>query len=145
LEETIPEIDETINNYPKKPIFGVDIQEHLRVSISINPNGISPVIRKLIESMIEQNAFEEEGIFRIGGSKAKMNRLISAINSGYLDYIDFKEYDVHCLASVLKQYLRDLPDSIMCNDLYNDWINATKYISLSPLSLSLSLSYYLSF
>ena len=44
------------------PIFGVNIAEHLRVSTSINPNEVSPVIRKLIESMIRQNAFEEEVI-----------------------------------------------------------------------------------
>lgn len=55
-----------------------------------------------------------------------MNRLISSINAGYLELIDFSDYDIHCLASVLKQYLRDLPDSIMCNNLYEDWLNAVK-------------------
>ncbi len=67
-----------------------------------------------------------KGIFRIAGSKAKMNRLIYSINSGYLDLVDFNDYDVHCLASVLKQYLRDLPDSIMCNEFYDDWLNAVQ-------------------
>jgi hypothetical protein len=60
LEEIIPEIAETINNYPKKPVFSVSLKENLRVSTSINPNDVSPVIRKLIESMVRQNAFSEE-------------------------------------------------------------------------------------
>jgi hypothetical protein len=145
LEQLIPDIKNTIRDYSKRPIFGLSIEEHMRLANT--QSDVSPVIRGLIDGMIKQNVFNEEvrirgipilflicfdicfdlqGVFRIAGSKAKMNRLISSINAGYLDYIDLNDYDVHCLASVLKQYLRDLPDSIMCNNLCDDWISAIK-------------------
>jgi hypothetical protein len=88
---------------------------------------VSPVIRKLIEGMCKQNVFAEEGIFRVAGSRIKMNCILYAINAGYLDYLDtVNDYDVHCLAGVLKQYIRELPDSILCNELYDNWISAIK-------------------
>ena len=90
-----------------------------------NLEEVSPVIKKLTHSMCAQNAFEEEGIFRIAGSRVKMNCLLNAINSGYLDVLDTtNDFDVHCLAGVLKQYIRELPDSLLCNDFYEDWIEA---------------------
>lgn len=92
---------------------------------------VSPVIRKLIEGMCKQNVFVEEGIFRVAGSRIKMNCLLYAINAGYLEYLDFaNDFDVHCLAGVLKQYIRELPDSILCNGLYDYWINAIKYVQI---------------
>ena len=89
---------------------------------------VSPVIRKLIDGMWRQSAFVEEGIFRVAGSRVKMNCLLYAINAGYLEHIDVvNDFDVHCLASVLKQYIRELPDSILCNELYESWLVAIKY------------------
>lgn len=85
------------------------------------------MIRRLVEAMCKQGVFSEEGIFRVAGSRIKMNCILYAINAGYLDHLDLpNDYDVHCLAGVLKQYIRELPDSILCNDLYDSWINAIK-------------------
>lgn len=126
LDLLIPDVDESIHNYYKKPVFGSDLEEY--VERSRRPGSledVSPVIKKLIHSMYAQNAFEEEGIFRVAGSRVKMNCLLNAINSGYLDVLDTtNDFDVHCLAGVLKQYIRELPDSLLCNDYYEDWIEA---------------------
>lgn len=126
LDLLIPDVDEAIHNYYKKPVFGSDLEEY--VERSQKPGGnekVSPVIKKLIHSMYAQNAFSEEGIFRIAGSRVKMNCLLNAINAGYLDYLDTtNDFDVHCLAGVLKQYIRELPDSLLCNEHYEDWIEA---------------------
>jgi hypothetical protein len=126
LDLLIPEVDETIHNYHKKPVFGGDLEEYVERSRRPgNLEEVSPVIKKLTHSMCAQNAFEEEGIFRIAGSRVKMNCLLNAINSGYLDVLDTtNDFDVHCLAGVLKQYIRELPDSLLCNDFYEDWIEA---------------------
>ena len=137
LEKLIPEVKSSLECYTKKPVFGCPLAEYVYMNnpslrsqssaSDLHKPHLSPVIRKLIESMRAQNALEEEGLFRIAGSRIKMNCLIHAINAGYIDYLDTdNEYDIHCLASVLKQYLRELPDSILCNDLYDDWTNAIK-------------------
>ena len=72
------------------------------------------------------NYLFSKGLFRMAGSRVKMNRLISCLNAGYLDVIDLSDYDVHCLASVLKQYIRDLPDSLLCSSLSDEWNYAVK-------------------
>ncbi len=132
LDTLIPGVEETINNYHKKPVFGHPLEEYVQRNLRATNNGqpqslVSPVIRKLIDGMCRQNVFSEEGIFRIAGSRIKMNCLLYAINSGYLEYLDTtNDFDVHCLAGVLKQYIRELPDSILCNHLYDEWIRAIK-------------------
>ncbi len=121
----IPEVDKAIYSYYKKPVFGSDLEEY--VERSRRPGSledVSPVIKWLIQSMYAQNVLEEEGIFRIAGSRVKMNCLLNAINCGYLDYLDTHDFDVHCLAGVLKQYIRELPDSLLCDKFYEDWIKA---------------------
>lgn len=132
LDQQIPGVKESLSNYNKKPVFGCSLSEYVNMSNSnasftSSTNSVSPVVRKLIESMCKQNVFNEEGIFRIAGSRIKMNCLLYAINAGYIDYLDTDNYfDVHCLAGVLKQYIRELPDSILCNELYDSWLNAIK-------------------
>lgn len=127
LDHLIPQLSGKITQFTKRvPSFGEPLEDHID-----STNNLSPIIFKLIENMKKQNAHLEEGIFRIAGSRVKMNCLISAINAGYLDLIDFNEFDVHCLASVLKQYLRDLPDSLLCNNLHDEWSLAVN----SPLNL----------
>lgn len=143
LEKLIPGVKDSINSYNKKPVFGCSLNEYVSMhnalttpaAASVTPNGsstsstslVSPVIRKLVEAMCKQGVFAEEGIFRVAGSRIKMNCILYAINAGYLDYLDLaNEFDVHCLAGVLKQYIRELPDSILCNDLYDSWISAIK-------------------
>ena len=132
LDALIPGVKESLVNYNKKPVFGCSLAEYVH-NYNSNTSGprndlqLSPVIYKLINSMCRQNAFAEEGIFRIAGSRIKMNCLMYAINAGYLDYLDTtNDFDVHCLAGVLKQYIRELPDSILCNELYEHWIAAIK-------------------
>jgi hypothetical protein len=133
LDTLIPGVEDSIKYYHKKPVFGYPIEEYVQRSLQQTNNNnqqqvlVSPVIKKLIDGMCRQNVFSEEGIFRIAGSRVKMNCLMYAINSGYLEYLDLtSDFDVHCLAGVLKQYIRELPDSLLCNHLYEDWIRAIK-------------------
>ena len=145
LDQLIPGAKDSLATYNKKPVFGCALGEHVTIhnsmsAVNLNssiPNNsspssssqslVSPVIRKLVEGMCKQGVFAEEGIFRVAGSRIKMNCILYAINAGYLEYLDMvNDYDVHCLAGVLKQYIRELPDSILCNDLYDSWIGAIK-------------------
>ncbi len=141
LDSIIPNVQESFMNYTKKPVFGCSILEcvnntnnirslnHISNGMSNNSELqlVSPIIRRIIESMCKQNVFNEEGIFRVTGSRIKMNCLMHAINAGYLDHLDLtNDFDVHCLAGVLKQYIRELPDSILCNDMCDQWLNAIK-------------------
>ncbi|RNA39658.1 rho GTPase-activating 44-like isoform X3 [Brachionus plicatilis] len=123
IDSLIPDVKDSLKNYNKKPVFGCSLSDY--VNMTNSQTSVSPVIRKLIEGMCRQDVFNEEGIFRVAGSRIKMNCILYAINAGYLEYLDTNnDYDVHCLAGVLKQYIRELPDSILCNDLQDEWINS---------------------
>lgn len=135
LETLIPSVKESIHTYNKKPVFGCPLADYvnisnqnqvtLRTTANTDLQHVSPVIKKLIDGMCKQNVFNEEGIFRVAGSRIKMNCIMHAINAGYLDFLDTtNDFDVHCLAGVLKQYIRELPDSLLCNDMYDYWISA---------------------
>lgn len=145
LDSLIPGIKDSLSTYNKKPVFGCSLNEYVAANAQhqainnkqessggglVANSYVSPVIRKLIEAMCKQNVFQEEGIFRIAGSRIKMNCLIYAINAGYLEHLDLaNDYDVHCLSGVLKQYIRELPDSLLCNDYYENWIAAIKLVN----------------
>ncbi|KAL3223408.1 hypothetical protein MRX96_027580 [Rhipicephalus microplus] len=66
---------------------------------------------------------DEEGLFRITGSASKIKKLKSAFNAGFADMSEF-ERDPHTVASVLKLYLRELPEPLMTFDLYDEWMKA---------------------
>jgi DNA-binding ferritin-like protein len=147
LDTLIPNVKESLVKYSRKPVFGSSLQEYVNMSLNSNPVSVrnhnniaegqlllSPIIKKTIEGMCKQNVFNEEGIFRIAGSRIKMNCIIYAVNAGYLDYLDMQnDFDVHCLAGVLKQYFRELPDSVLCNELYENWIEAINTPSSNKL------------
>jgi hypothetical protein len=135
LDTLIPGVKDSLSTYYKKPIFGCSLNEYVALTNVNNTSNnskaevsyVSPVIRRLIEGMCRQGVFNEEGIFRVAGSRIKMNCLLYAINAGYLDQLDLaNDFDVHCLAGVLKQYIRELPDSLLCDDFYDQWIAAIK-------------------
>ena len=56
-----------------------------------------------------------EGIYRISGVKSKVQALKEAYNKGVHVYLH--EYEPNIVASLLKQYLRDLPEPVLTSEL----------------------------
>ncbi len=56
-----------------------------------------------------------EGIYRISGVKSKIQALKDAYNKGVHVYLH--EYEPNIVASLLKQYLRDLPEPVLTAEL----------------------------
>ena len=56
-----------------------------------------------------------EGIYRISGVKSKVQALKDAYNKGVHVYLH--EYEPNIVASLLKQYLRDLPEPVLTSEL----------------------------
>ncbi|KAL1429666.1 hypothetical protein MTO96_015878 [Rhipicephalus appendiculatus] len=105
-------------NSPQKPVFGFPLEEHLRV----NGRRIALVVEKCAACLLA-SGMDEEGLFRITGSASKIKKLKSAFNAGFADMSEF-ERDPHTVASVLKLYLRELPEPLMTFDLYDEWMKA---------------------
>jgi len=84
----------------------------------------SPVYR-CIEYLEYKSASEEEGIFRLSGASSVIKTLKERFNNeGDVKLVDGKHYDVHAVASVLKAYLRELPESVLTSSLLVDLVKA---------------------
>ncbi|KAJ1358227.1 hypothetical protein KIN20_016596 [Parelaphostrongylus tenuis] len=52
----------------------------------------------------------------------------AAFDAGQIDTDERAYYlDPHSVCSVLKSYLRELPDPLLTHRLHNDWVNASKF------------------
>ena len=56
---------------------------------------------------------KEEGIFRLAGSKEKAENIRGLIDAGKEASLEEMSDDVHCIAGLLKQYLRELPQPLI--------------------------------
>lgn len=59
-----------------------------------------------------------------------MLALISDANAVNLD-----DYNIHVIASVLKQWLRDLPNPLMTFELYEEFLRATGMATISDITM----------
>ncbi|VDM74628.1 unnamed protein product [Strongylus vulgaris] len=122
LEMVLPEIRRDIDNARPRPVFGIDLSEHLR-----HTQGRVALVLEKCCSMLRASGFTEKGLFRVNGNNTKIRRMKAAFDAGQID-IDERAYcmDPHSVCSVLKSYLRELPDPLLTHRLHNDWVNAAK-------------------
>ncbi|XP_050527279.1 uncharacterized protein LOC126897603 isoform X2 [Daktulosphaira vitifoliae] len=79
-------------------------------------------------SYLENYGLHKVGVFRISSSKKRLRQLREDFDHGKsLESILSKTEDhVHDVATLLKEYFRALPDSLLCNDLYQCFIQTQK-------------------
>ncbi|VDP10195.1 unnamed protein product, partial [Soboliphyme baturini] len=123
LEECLPRVTDKIDKYPRRPVYGCHLDDHLRYS------GRS--IAKVLEvccGVLYESGIQLEGLFRVPGNVLKVKKLKSAFDAGEIDLSD-AEVDTYAFAGALTSYLCSLPDSLMCNRLYDQWIEAAQISS----------------
>nr|XP_022318795.1 rho GTPase-activating protein 17-like isoform X2 [Crassostrea virginica] len=120
LDQAIPKLNEALECNPLKPVYGVSLEEHLRVT----GRDIALVLEVCIITLIE-GGLEEEGLFRIAGMASKVKKLKNAFDANVIDMEEYAQ-DLHTVAGALKQYLRELPEPLLTTQLYPDFINAAK-------------------
>ncbi|KAF7284838.1 hypothetical protein GWI33_021481 [Rhynchophorus ferrugineus] len=84
------------------------------------PNIVSECIRHL-----EHNGLHTFGIFRVSASKKRLRQLREDFDCGKEVTIDDDQCP-HDVASLLKEYLRDLPDPLLCRDLYHAFVQTQR-------------------
>ncbi len=74
---------------------------------------------------VEKRGISEVGIYRVSGSAADVQRLKKAFEANPYEAEQLlKEVDIHSVAGTLKQYLRDLPESLVTTPIYNKMFEA---------------------
>ncbi|KAI8048553.1 Rho GTPase activation protein [Syncephalis plumigaleata] len=105
-----------------RPIFGVD----LALQLKRDNMDIPPILSKCATS-IEKHGIKSEGIYRISGPVSQLRQLKAAFDKdNELVLLGEKEplYDIHAIAGVLKQYLRELPEPLLTRALSEEFIQA---------------------
>ena len=83
-----------------------------------------PVLVECCIKFIETYGMLTEGIYRRSGVQSKINRLLVELRvDAWNVRISREEYTEHDVASVLKRFLRTLPEPLLTNELYSKWIN----------------------
>ncbi|XP_059495952.1 GEM-interacting protein isoform X2 [Stegostoma tigrinum] len=101
-------------------LFGVEFAQAPRETADEVPF----IIRKCTAE-IESRALNVQGLYRVNGSKIRISKLRQSFENGG-DLIDMSENSPHDITNVLTLYLRELPESIVLSNLYNDFINFAK-------------------
>ncbi|KAG5896314.1 hypothetical protein JTB14_030518 [Gonioctena quinquepunctata] len=100
-----------------KRVFGVSL-----VTLLTEDNKIPPVIEKLL-STIELYGLYTEGIYRKSGVSSKIKEVKNKMDENP-EEVEFDRYQVHVLASVLKSFLREMPEPLLTFECYENFITA---------------------
>ena len=112
-------LEKRSTDYPLSPCLTCDLTEHC--SQRVNQRIAYPI--EISVSLMEP-FLREEGLFRITPSHGKQKRFLSELDLQLIDKsstLDKLNYDVHVPAAALKQYLRELPNCLLTNDLLPQW------------------------
>ncbi|XP_078388525.1 unconventional myosin-IXAa isoform X2 [Cetorhinus maximus] len=97
--------------------FGVEVSR-----LTNDERSVPLVVEKLI-NYIEMHGLYTEGIYRKSGSTNKIKELKQGLDTD-INSMNLDEYNIHVIASVFKQWLRDLPNPLMTFELYDEVLRA---------------------
>ncbi|CAL8353265.1 unnamed protein product [Boreogadus saida] len=97
--------------------FGVPLSELCTLGLVAEEDRVPKVVHRMVEHL-RQHALHQEGLFRVNGNVRAVESLRHRLQSG--EEVDLlAEGDVCTVASLLKQYLRDLPEGLVHSAVQN--------------------------
>ncbi|XP_040269613.1 unconventional myosin-IXa isoform X1 [Bufo bufo] len=98
---------------------------HFGVELSrlTNEDRTVPVLLEKLISYIEMHGLYTEGIYRKPGSTNKIRELRQNLDAD-IDGVNLDDYNIHVIASVFKQWLRELPNPLMTFELYEEFLRS---------------------
>ncbi|XP_030331070.1 GEM-interacting protein-like isoform X1 [Strigops habroptila] len=102
------------------PLFGIDFTQVPRDF----PEEVPFIVVKCT-SEIEARALGVQGIYRISGSKARVEKLCQAFENGR-SLVELSEHSPHDITGVLKHFLKELSAPVLLSHLYNELMTLAK-------------------
>ncbi|EDV27263.1 uncharacterized protein TRIADDRAFT_55023 [Trichoplax adhaerens] len=110
----------------REQIFGCPLD-----SLCEREQGSVPLFVQLCLSQIEKYGLDNEGLYRVGGNMALVNKIKYMVDQELkLDLEDDLWKDVPVLTSAIKLYFRELPESLLSKSLFDDFIIALSIIAI---------------
>lgn len=89
-----------------------------------------PVLVECCIKYIETYGVLSEGIYRRSGVQSKVQRLLQRLKSdAWNQHISIEEFTEHDVANVLKRFFRTLPEPLLTNQLYSQWIDGLNSVN----------------
>ncbi|KAN0037318.1 hypothetical protein ACTFIV_002662 [Dictyostelium citrinum] len=112
-----------LRNYVPKKTFGIKLEEvFARESNKPLPGFLDEIFRYL-----EKESIHTEGMFRVSAGKSSVEALQQKIESGApLELSTTSITDPHCVSSVLKLFLRSLPEPLVLYNVYSKYLTLAK-------------------
>ncbi|XP_029648171.1 rho GTPase-activating protein 45 isoform X4 [Octopus sinensis] len=108
--------------------FGVNLEDHLKTFNTDVPH----IIKKCLGE-IERKGITIKGIYRVSGVKSKVESLCKQFEADP-DGVDLEQQHPNVITSVLKMYLRQLPEPLLTFDAYGGFIQTAKEINAGTIS-----------
>ena len=113
---------------PLKPVFGISLDE-----LFARDQTAVPMVVYQCTQGIELFGLDNEGLYRLSGTASHVNMLRERFNhsGGQAPDLDFRIpgnffHDVNAVATLLKQFFRELPEPLFTNSGYPNFINAAR-------------------
>nr|XP_050034927.1 uncharacterized protein LOC126531447 isoform X1 [Dermacentor andersoni] len=104
----------------RERVFGCDLGEHLT-----NTGRDVPLVLSSCAKFIEQFGIVD-GIYRLSGVTSNIQKLRVTFDEDRVPDLNEEEIrqDIHCVASLLKMYFRELPNPLLTYQLYDKFVAA---------------------
>ncbi|KAI4899290.1 hypothetical protein NFI96_021592 [Prochilodus magdalenae] len=108
---------------PTSGVFGKSLPDIMAYEKKLGPRLVPMLVEKCVE-FIKENALDEEGIFRLPGQENQVKHFREAFDAGERPSFP-SDTDVHTVASLLKLYLRELPEPVVPWTQYQDFLDSS--------------------
>ncbi|XP_028313072.1 rho GTPase-activating protein 25 [Gouania willdenowi] len=128
LEEWVRTLRRVIGA-PTSGVFGKSLLDIVTQEKRFGPPVVPILVQKCVE-FIKERGLDEEGIFRLPGQDNAVKQFRDAFDAGERPSFP-SDTDVHTVASLLKLYLRELPEPVVPWTQYQDFLDCTTLLDSS--------------
>ncbi|XP_073322372.1 rho GTPase-activating protein 25 [Pagrus major] len=114
---------------PTSGVFGKGLMDTVTYEQRFGPHTVPILVQKCVE-FIKEHGLDEEGIFRLPGQDNAVKQFRDAFDAGERPSFP-SDTDVHTVASLLKLYLRELPEPVVPWTQYQDFLDCTNMLDTS--------------
>lgn len=111
---------------PSSGVFGRGLGDTLAYEQRFGPHMVPILVQKCAE-FIREHGLSEEGIFRLPGQDNSVKQFRDAFDAGERPSFP-SDTDVHTVASLLKLYLRELPEPVIPWTQYQDFLDSSRLL-----------------
>ncbi|KAM6951325.1 rho GTPase-activating protein 22 [Aplochiton taeniatus] len=108
-------------------IFGQRLEDTVQYEKKFGPR-LAPLLVEQCVDFIREQGLDEEGLFRMPGQANLVKDLQEAFDCGDKPLLD-SNTDVHTVASLLKLYLRELPEPVIPFSKYEDFLSCAQLLA----------------